>query len=295
MSRFILESLDSIYNFDNTIFDNMVIPEGMTKSVVVDNILFEAAELSLTYGDPDFLKKQIAVWSAGRIYSWDIIYKSINLEHDPLTTFKYTYKKLTDMDENKGHVNDITGTETGYDSRTINTDETVDTSSQRDFDKTITEDITTDQNTSSNRTDNRDISTDETDTLSKAAYDNANLATAEQTVKDSDTSDDLVSNTTGELDEHKDDDSVITEDEYASEAVVRNNDVVNAYQRDLGSSQHDVGSEATDRDTEETYETEGYKNKTPSEMIFEELKLADVNLVDIITNEFISKFCIGVY
>lgn len=283
MSRFILESLDSIYNFDNTIFDNFHLPEGLSKNVICDNILFEAAELSVLYGDPEYLKKQIGIWSAGRLYSWQLIYDSINLEHDPLTTFKYTYKKIIDMDESKQHVGDRNGSETGGDVRTVSTVETT------DFDKTVDETVVTDQDSTGNRMDSRDIATDETNTLSKAAYDNANLATAEQTVKDLDTSDDLASSTIGTMDETKDTDSTITED------TTRNRVDTDAYSRTLSDSDHETAADATDRDTVEEYETSGYKDRTPSELIFEELKLADINLVDIITNEFINKFCIGVY
>lgn len=283
MSRFILESLDSIYNFDNTIFDNFHLPEGLSKNVICDNILFEAAELSVLYGDPEYLKKQIGVWSAGRLYSWQLIYDSINLEHDPLTTFKYTYKKIIDMDESKQHVGDRNGSETGGDVRTVSTVETT------DFDKTVDETVVTDQDSTGNRMDSRDIATDETNTLSKAAYDNPTLATAEQTVKDLDTSDDLASSTMGTLDETKDTDSTITED------TTRNRVDTDAYSRTLSDSDHETAADATDRDTVEEYETSGYKDRTPSELIFEELKLADINLVDIITNEFINKFCIGVY
>lgn len=283
MSRFILESLDSIYNFDNTIFDNFHLPEGLSKNVICDNILFESAELSVLYGDPEYLKKQIGIWSAGRLYSWQLIYDSINLEHDPLTTFKYTYKKIIDMDESKQHVGDRNGSETGGDVRTVSTVETT------DFDKTIDETIVTDQDSTGNRMDSRDIATDETNTLSKAAYDNPTLATAEQTVKDLDTSDDLASSTVGTMDETKDTDSTITED------TTRNRVDTDAYSRTLSDSDHETSADATDRDTVEEYETSGYKDRTPSELIFEELKLADINLVDIITNEFINKFCIGVY
>lgn len=283
MSRFILESLDSIYNFDNTIFDNFNLPEGLSKNVICDNILFEAAELSVLYGDPEYLKKQIGIWSAGRLYSWQLIYDSINLEHDPLTTFKYTYKKIIDMDESKQHVGDRNGSETGGDVRTVSTVETT------DFDKTVDETVVTDQDSTGNRMDSRDIATDETNTLSKAAYDNPTLATAEQTVKDLDTSDDLASSTMGTLDETKDTDSTITED------TTRNRVDTDAYSRTLSDSDHETAADATDRDTIEEYETSGYKDRTPSELIFEELKLADINLVDIITNEFINKFCIGVY
>ena len=48
-----------LFTWDKTLFSLMVIPEGMDKDTLVDNILAETAELEVLYTNPTVMKNLI--------------------------------------------------------------------------------------------------------------------------------------------------------------------------------------------------------------------------------------------
>ncbi len=77
-------SILALYDYDSTIFDNMNVPEGMTKQTVVDNILLECAELSLVYTEPTFMKRAIEQWSDKEQTVWEKLFATENFEYNPI-------------------------------------------------------------------------------------------------------------------------------------------------------------------------------------------------------------------
>lgn len=95
-------SLLGLYNWDNSIFDNIVLPEDFTqddKTVLINNLLMETAELEVIYTDPDFMKNAIAAWSAKEVYTWTRLYEAMIAEYSPIENFD----RYEDVDEqNRG-------------------------------------------------------------------------------------------------------------------------------------------------------------------------------------------------
>lgn len=87
-------SLLGLYNWDDTIFDNFLIPSELNKDELVNNLLMELAELSVIYPDSEFIKKAIASWSAIRLHTWErmtmVLYENyepfINIKRDEVRT-----------------------------------------------------------------------------------------------------------------------------------------------------------------------------------------------------------------
>ena len=50
-------------NMSLSLFDNLDLPEGLSKQTLVDNILLEGGEFEVLYADPYFLRQQIGTWS----------------------------------------------------------------------------------------------------------------------------------------------------------------------------------------------------------------------------------------
>lgn len=71
MSRGQILSVAALHNWDNTIFDNMVIPAQLDKDTLVDNILMDTIELECLYPDPAVLKYAIGKWSTRRLTTWN--------------------------------------------------------------------------------------------------------------------------------------------------------------------------------------------------------------------------------
>lgn len=77
-------TLAGLMNYDDTILDDLVLPDGMDLEMAKDSILFECVELEILISDPDVLKECIAAWSRRQSISWERMWKAMNMEYNPL-------------------------------------------------------------------------------------------------------------------------------------------------------------------------------------------------------------------
>lgn len=82
-----LMTVMGLYNYDNTIFDNLMLPDGVDKPTLIDNIVLETAELECIYPTPVFLKTAIGLWSNVQFLTWDRVYTAMNLEYNPIENY----------------------------------------------------------------------------------------------------------------------------------------------------------------------------------------------------------------
>ena len=92
-------SILGLYNYDDTIFENFVVPDGVDSSLAVDSILSDCAELEIMYSDPDWMRLMIAIWSNRELPVWERVYKVINAQYNPLENYN---KKETWADTDIG-------------------------------------------------------------------------------------------------------------------------------------------------------------------------------------------------
>jgi len=101
-------SLLGLYSFDNSIFDNFVIPNGMNKDMLLQNLLMECSELEILYPDSDFMKNAIGQWSLKELDKWIRMFELLSSNTNPLNDI--------DIVETTNH--DFTKNETGTDMTT---------------------------------------------------------------------------------------------------------------------------------------------------------------------------------
>lgn len=90
-------SILGLYNYDNSIFNLFVVPDGMDKELIINNILLECAEMEIIYPEPDIMKNAIGLWSNKQLESWERMYKAMQLEYDPI----YNYDRFEEwLDSN---------------------------------------------------------------------------------------------------------------------------------------------------------------------------------------------------
>lgn len=77
-------SVIGLYNWDDTIFDNMQLPVGLDHDLTVKNIMMELAELQVIYPRPEFMKQAIELWSQTKIQQWQKIYNAMATSYNPL-------------------------------------------------------------------------------------------------------------------------------------------------------------------------------------------------------------------
>lgn len=106
-------SILGIYNYDNAIFDNLEVPEGLDKQEVVDEILMQCAELEILYADLDIMKRAIKIWSSGNKIKWEKLYKTLTVEYNPI------WNVDADITETGSGSRDIDRDITGSDIRSV--------------------------------------------------------------------------------------------------------------------------------------------------------------------------------
>ena len=95
-------SVNGLYQYDNTLFDGMVIPPAMNKTVLINYIIMECAELEILIPNPDTLKVLIESWSISRLHSWIRLYESTVQDYNMIENYDRT-EEWTDKGEGEGH------------------------------------------------------------------------------------------------------------------------------------------------------------------------------------------------
>lgn len=83
-------SILGLYNYDNTIFDLLTLPEGLDKTSLIKSICAELADMELLYPNPEVMKDLIGVWSVGCQYEWAKLLESMNFEYNPIDNYDRT-------------------------------------------------------------------------------------------------------------------------------------------------------------------------------------------------------------
>lgn len=102
-------SILGLYNYDNTIFDNLVTPFEDNETLI-QNILMECAELEILYPDADFMKFAIGAWSQKQLPIWNKLYNTEKLEYKPLENASRTEETndTTIIDDSNNGTNNYT-------------------------------------------------------------------------------------------------------------------------------------------------------------------------------------------
>lgn len=93
MSNGAMLSLLGMYNWDNSLFDEMAFPDGFTaddEQTFINNLLMECAELEVIYSNWTFLQGAIKVWSVKELPTWQRIYNASMLEYNPIENYNRT-------------------------------------------------------------------------------------------------------------------------------------------------------------------------------------------------------------
>lgn len=106
MSSKITLSVLGLYNYDDTIFNNMEIPESVDRETLINNILMECSELEVLYPDAPFFKFAVEAWSKKEYPVWDKLNEIWSTDIDVSNEYDYERKRTPNISHTK------TGTET---------------------------------------------------------------------------------------------------------------------------------------------------------------------------------------
>ena len=94
-------SILGLYNFNEDIFSELLLPDGVDKDVLVPSILAECSDFNLLYPDYDFMRFMIGVWSKNEQDIWTAMQESTQLEYNPIENYD-RYESITREVESTG-------------------------------------------------------------------------------------------------------------------------------------------------------------------------------------------------
>lgn len=92
-----LLSILTLYNYDDSVFDNLLLPAGVEKEDIVNNLLLELAELEIIYPSFDTMKSAIGFWSKKEMPVWEKMYATTQFEYEALENLWRT-EQMTDTE-----------------------------------------------------------------------------------------------------------------------------------------------------------------------------------------------------
>ena len=94
-------TLIGLYNYDNTLFDGLTLPEAYDKSTFIESLMIEHGEKLVLYSDYDFMKYSIGAW--GRKWSMELtrIAEALFAEYNPIWNYD-RYEEWNDKGGKRG-------------------------------------------------------------------------------------------------------------------------------------------------------------------------------------------------
>lgn len=73
--------------YDETLFDDVVLPEGLDKDILVSEIVSKSGDLFPYYQVPPILKRNISYWFIRRRYDFEQMYKALTAKYNPIENY----------------------------------------------------------------------------------------------------------------------------------------------------------------------------------------------------------------
>ena len=289
-------SILALYNWDNTIFNDLNVPQGMDKNNIIDNILFECAELSLLYTDPAFMKRAIKQWSDKEQNVWTKLYATENFEYNPIWNVDADIVETGTSGRNRTTTENNSLVIDGTDARSISETGRITESGSSSEQTSGTSSEQTSGTSSEQTSGTSSGTTSETVTDSVTGYNSTSWQDHTKRVSSGtssgNTSGTSSGNTSGTSSGNTSGTDLIT----SSNQTDTTKSVTDNLNRDQTNTEVKSGTEAeTGTNALTTRRTGNIGVTTTQQMIREERDVALFNTIEFITNSFKKRFCIMVY
>lgn len=84
MARGMTLSLAALYDYDETLFEELVLPNDINREDFIENLCLQTYSRDVLYPNPDMMKKAIGFWSRKRINIWNHMVETTQYEYEPL-------------------------------------------------------------------------------------------------------------------------------------------------------------------------------------------------------------------
>ena len=99
-----------LYNYDNSIFDDLQVPAGVDKTLVQNTLMMETAELEVLQPDPVIMRQVLGWFSQRRLDAWTRVYTALSSKYQADTDVEVTETRTPDLSYNETRTPDLTTT-----------------------------------------------------------------------------------------------------------------------------------------------------------------------------------------
>ena len=291
-----LLSIITMYKYDPTIFDDLVLPPELDPEILTDTIMLELGELELLYNDPNMMKFAIGRWSSKELKKWIDLYATTVLEYNPIENYNRT-DDMTDAETRNLAKNEIQ-------TRLLagSNNETRDLAGSSDETKNLagssleTRDLATSINGTTDTTDSDVQGGTNSSQKQVAGYNSNTLQTSEvDTQTLGATNDKTVATITEQLGTDTGTVTMGTTETGTDNTATTDTGTVNTATTDTGTIEN-AGSDTGTVTLNKTGNSKGNIGVTTTQqMIQQERDVVQFNMYDYITESFKNRFCILVY
>ena len=183
-----LMTVEGLYNYKDTLFNEFTVPDGMDKQIAIDTICMRSREMEVLYPNLEFFAMRIGMWSRKHQYNWKKLYDTTLLEYNPIENYD-RMEDWTDTDAETGtssRNNDIKNTVSNEttNSGTVTEQNTAFNAGLADHAKQITDGDTT-ENGSITNTEKENVNDGRTGKHTKTgrAHGNIGVTTSQQMIQ----------------------------------------------------------------------------------------------------------------
>lgn len=109
-----------LYNYDNTIFEDLKVPAGVDKTLVQNTLMMETADLEVLQPDPVIMRQVLGWFSGRRLDAWTRVHTALSSKYQANTDVDVTETRTPNLSYNETRAPDLTttGQNTGADTTT---------------------------------------------------------------------------------------------------------------------------------------------------------------------------------
>lgn len=80
-------TLWGFYQYDNTLFDDIVLPDGIDKDNLVSDIMRNSGDLYPYHQVPEYFKRNVNYWFARRLLDFERMYEALRVQYSPIENY----------------------------------------------------------------------------------------------------------------------------------------------------------------------------------------------------------------
>lgn len=297
-----------LHDYNKSLFDDLAFPEGINKEDTVNNILLEAGEFEPLYSEPYFLRSAISLWGRKHYRTFQKWINALNIEYAPLENYdrneSWWDHSKTDNDNTRTLDHQDKRTLDTQDKRTLDTESklTLDTENKRTLDTESKRTLDTQDKETRDTSDENVFDKTTTTENEVSAYDSSSYQAADKTTVDEDGTVTVNGTGTDTFDHTGTDTLDNTGTDTLNNSGTETTDNTGTDTLDhSGTDTVDYSGTIKDENDVTVQSIHGGRTHgnigvtTSQQMLQAELDISRWNIVQQITDLFVTEFCIMVY